>query len=274
MPFLTVDGIQVHYEEAGSGEPALLIHGWGATLKFWRMMLPTLSARYRCVAIDLPGFGQSDKPDVPYTIEWFSGFVAKLLDTLGWPKATLCGHSMGGMISILFAAKHPDRVQRLVVVNPPIHGPSSLYLKARLMLAPVFRWFMWIFMHVGFIRRWVSRDFTYKVRLPQEVIDDVISTTYASSIGSVLSLVSTDVAPHLGSIQAQTLVLGTDKDAVIRPDQQALAARAIPGAVHVVIPDCGHCPMFEEPEAFSGHVAGFLMPASTQAALDPATVTR
>lgn len=274
MPFIQVDGIQVHYEEAGSGEPALLIHGWGATLKFWRGMLAPLSAHYRCVAIDLPGFGESDKPDVPYTIEWFAGFVGKLLDALGWQKAVFCGHSMGGMISSLFASQHPERVERLVVVNPPIHGPSSLFAKAKFMLLPVFRWFMWIFMHVKFVRHWVSRDFTYKVRLADDVIDGVIATTYASSIGSVLSLKSTDVVPHLRSIQAPTLVLGTDNDGVIHTSQHALAAREIPGATHVVIADCGHCPMFEAPDAFSRAITDFLVPARSQSPLDPAVAPR
>lgn len=277
MAFITVDGIKVHYEEAGSGAPALLIHGWGASWKFWRMMLGPLSASYRCVAIDLPGFGESDRPDLPYTIEWYTGFVGRLLDALGWPKAVLCGHSMGGMISALFAAKNPARVERLVVVNPPIHGPSSLFLKARMMLAPVFRWLMWVFMHVRFVRHWVARDFTWQVRLADEMVDDVLATTYQSSIGSVRSLASTDVSPYLRSIQAPTLVLGTDKDAVIHTSQHTLAAREIPGAVHVVLPGVGHCPMFEAPEAFSKHVADFLLPVPSQPAqqagparLDPA----
>lgn len=264
MPFIDVEGIRVHYEEAGRGAPALLIHGWGATTKFWTMTFPALAGTYRCVAIDLPGFGESDKPDVPYTIDWYAGFVGKLLDALGWPKATLCGHSMGGQISALFAARNPGRVERLVMVNPPVHGHTSLFLKARALLLPLFRWLMWVFMHVRFVRHWVAKDFTYKVRLSDDIVDDVIRTTYASSIGSVLSLSSTDLVPHLRSISAPTLVIGSERDGVIRPIQHAIAAREVPGAMYVTLPDVGHCPMFEVQDAFVRHVSGFLLPALTR----------
>src|SRR5262245_59060657 len=129
---LTVQGIETACADQGAGEALLCLHGWGANLRYWRKLWPSVVPRFRCLAPDLPGFGRSGKPaDAPYTIEWYADWVLSLLEAKGVASATLLGHSMGGMISILLAARHPERVRRLILLNPAVHGSTALFPRSK-----------------------------------------------------------------------------------------------------------------------------------------------
>src|SRR5512140_2516120 len=116
--FLTIQGIRVHYLCAGDGgTTVILLHGGGvdcAALS-WGGFLPELAENYRVIAPDLPGYGETDRPDVPYSMNYYIQFLAGFLDQLGTPCATLAGISMGGGIALGFALSNPARVEKLVL---------------------------------------------------------------------------------------------------------------------------------------------------------------
>jgi pimeloyl-ACP methyl ester carboxylesterase len=105
--------------EAGSGEPLVLLHGLGATKAEFLPTVPALAPGFRTIAVDLPGFGDSDKPfPAAYNARFFARWVEALLDALGLDRVHLLGHSMGGRVAIEVGMRHPDRIKRLVLMTP------------------------------------------------------------------------------------------------------------------------------------------------------------
>lgn len=116
---ITVEGRSVAYQDSGgAGPPVLLVHGLGSNLSFWRHTVPALTSAYRTLAMDLPGFGLSDKNDVPGTIDFFVETIARFLDTLGIEQAYYVGLSMGGQVGLAFAQRYHHRVRRIALVSP------------------------------------------------------------------------------------------------------------------------------------------------------------
>ncbi len=128
---VVVDGLAIAYRSQGAGPPVLLVHGWPTSSFLWRNVMPALAAHRRVIAIDLPGFGASDKPlDVTYDLPFFArildGFLAALeVDTLG-----LVVHDMGGPAALYWAAEHPERIERLGILNTLIYPEVSFAVRA------------------------------------------------------------------------------------------------------------------------------------------------
>ena len=112
-------GLALHLYDAGAGTatPMLLIHGLGDEADTWRHLIMPLCADRRVVALDLPGFGRSDKPERPYTLPFFQDVAIELLDSLAVQRAILIGHSLGAVIAHSTALNHPERVERLILVD-------------------------------------------------------------------------------------------------------------------------------------------------------------
>ncbi|MEK6304007.1 MAG: alpha/beta hydrolase [Acidobacteriota bacterium] len=119
--FAKLDGHRIHYENHGKGREAIvLIHGWTCDLGFWRGQVADLSKRARVLAIDLPGHGQSDKPEVAYSMELFARAVDSVMRDAGVDRAVLVGHSMGTPVARQFYRKYPQKTLGLVVVDGPL----------------------------------------------------------------------------------------------------------------------------------------------------------
>jgi pimeloyl-ACP methyl ester carboxylesterase len=121
--WIEVGGLRIHCLMAGqTGSTVLLLHGGGydsASLSYGPSIGP-ISRSHRVFVPDWPGYGESDKPDLDYTTEYYVTFLGRLMDALGLEKATLVGISMGGAISLGFSLRSPERVQKLVLVDS--HG--------------------------------------------------------------------------------------------------------------------------------------------------------
>jgi pimeloyl-ACP methyl ester carboxylesterase len=114
---MMLHGDQVAYRDEGVGEVLLLIHGMGGSSASWRALVPELARKYRVIAPDLLGHGDSDKPRGDYSLGAFAVWLRDFLDALGIPKITLIGHSLGGGIAMQFAHQHRDYCRRLVLIS-------------------------------------------------------------------------------------------------------------------------------------------------------------
>jgi haloacetate dehalogenase len=111
------NGIRQHYIDAGEGSPVVLLHGFPETSFAWRHQIPVLSNLFRVIAPDLRGYGQSEKPASGYDKRTMAHDLAALLDRLGIDSVALVGHDRGARVATRFAKDHPDRVDRLVVMD-------------------------------------------------------------------------------------------------------------------------------------------------------------
>lgn len=132
MAHFTVDGVRIYAREEGSrnGQLALLIHGWSSSWYALSPLLPMVARRYRCLAIDLPGYGNSERLHRRTTIDDYVEILAELIRDQTDSPVVLIGHSMGGMISTSLALRYPQLVERMVLLCPTISGRLSAFINA------------------------------------------------------------------------------------------------------------------------------------------------
>lgn len=265
MRFHSAGGLHLAYAEEGPPDaPAVvLLHGWASSWRMWRTTVDALAPTFRCVSLDLPGHGSSDKPAWEwYTIDRFSQAVDDIRCGLGLERVALVGHSMGGTIALDLAARPEADIERLVLVNPVVTGETTQLAR------PITE--RWIRPVVGVSRHlWpvASRLLTrppasVRSRLPDHVVrnqEDLAQTTADSALGSIRAVLRWDVQDRLQRVLIPTLVVVGDSDHTVPPREGALAAREIRGA-RLVRMACGHHPSDEAPQAFLDVLASFLGP--------------
>lgn len=223
--------------EVGEGPPILLLHGLAASARWWTRVVPTLSETHRVHAIDLPSFGESGR-GVRFHLDRVPDQLIALMDAEGIERASIVGHSMGGLIAARMAADHPDRVDRLVLVDAGF-----------LPLDP--SWLHKVTGPIGALR------FT-RPPLARLLMEDLMRVGGVRLIEATVQLLRTDWVDSLSRIRAPTLVVWGEGDTICPIVIGHGIVGRVPGARMVVIPDCGHNPMWERPEAFLDAVVPFL----------------
>lgn len=273
--YLQVGKVRARYWAAGErGATVVLLHGIGASVELWQCTLPALGERYRVLAVDLPGFGRSDKPEASYTLAYLAAFVRDFLDVLGVSRATLVGHSLGGGVALRFALDFPARLERLVLAAPAALGRGGSPV-LRLMSLPGVGEFLGRPSREG-----TARLFKLATLDPDAVTDARIDAAYQLArlpgtqrgfLGALRALANFfgqrreifgPIVAGLKRIAAPTLVLWGRQDRVV-PAAHAEVARAIPGARIEVWNRCGHLPMIERPEQFNSLLLDFLARAGS-----------
>lgn len=113
-----VAGARIHYENAGEGDEAIvLVHGWASSTETWSHQFPALAERARVLVLDLPGHGQSEAPDAPYTMALFADAVAAVMDAAGVERGVIVGHSNGAPVALNFYRRYPERTLAIVAVD-------------------------------------------------------------------------------------------------------------------------------------------------------------
>jgi pimeloyl-ACP methyl ester carboxylesterase len=123
--FATVNGVRLHYLEAGTGEPLLLIHGFPQNSYMWHDLIPELAKHYRVIAPDMRGAGWSDAPASGYGKEQIADELAAFMTQVGAPRARVMGHDWGGYVGFMLALRHPDQVSQYMAMNIATPWPSA-----------------------------------------------------------------------------------------------------------------------------------------------------
>ena len=255
--FETLSGLRVRYVRAGDGPPVVLLHGLASSIFTWKDVLPGLARSRTVVALDLPGFGESDQPpDLQFGI--YPEIVLGLMDRLGIARATLAGNSMGGALATALAARHPERVQALVLIDSAgfDRAESERPLLLRLLTTRAGRA---LFARLPVRGRVLRLGLRQVFHDPTLVTDERFNEYLAPLLrpGASASLVSLltsraaapgTVARLAPKVQAPTLVLWGREDRWIPVAQADRVVAAIPGARKVVLEACGHVPQEERPE--------------------------
>jgi pimeloyl-ACP methyl ester carboxylesterase/CRP-like cAMP-binding protein len=275
MTTYTIDNQQIYVEEHGppTAPLAVLIHGWSSSSFTWAPMLPDLSRRYHCIAIDLPGFGQSPDPTRKPSIAWYADLIAALITRFGHERpALVLGHSMGGQIAATLALRYPALVEQLVLLNPSLSGRLSS--RVNLLLSPHvyaerFRFLEWL-LHILAKTRldytdWLLKpsNFAERALISEADYGRIRADARRRGQGRTRAICynamrAGDLRGRLAQIEAPTLVLWGAEDDVVPLRDAGLVAREWPKADLRIIPNAGHWPQFEQPEATHRHIAHFL----------------
>jgi pimeloyl-ACP methyl ester carboxylesterase len=266
MPDATIDGVKIHYEETGEGDPLLLIMGFGMPGDAWLGSLPFLHG-FRAIYYDNRGTGRSDKPAGPHTIVQMADDAAGLLDHLGIARAHVYGVSMGGMIAQELVLRHPARVRSLVLGCTLCGGEHATMPEPAILEALVDAVAS---MSRGDPAGWVDRQlpllFTPEWVAANPAIRDVFlmlapmlpptpPETAHQTMAGISGWTSHDRLP---GIAAPTLVVHGDRDVLIPVENAHVLAQRIPGARLHIVPGAGHGYPAQDPVGVHQLVTDFL----------------
>ncbi len=228
---LSVNGIDLHYREVGSGEPLLLLHGFGACGNDWGSMIDSLATRYRVIIPDLRGHGRSTDPaGGRFTMRRSSEDIAALLDHLGLEHVKAMGISAGAMNLIHLATRQPDRIEAMVLIG----GTPEFRDHARAVLAGV-RWEVL----PPFIREMFMSCAARGEPQVRQLIDQFRG--FATSRDDMVF-----TPAMLGTIRARTLIVHGDRDEFFPVDIPVEMYGAIPGSQLWIVPNGDHVPIYDE----------------------------
>ncbi len=258
------------YAVAGEGPPLLFLHGFGGQIWVWEKQVSPLSKRYRLYIPDLPGNGYSDRPEVEYTPALFIDSIKQFMDVMGIRRASLIGNSMGGGIAWVFGLMHPDRVEKLVLIDsiPPDAVPE--------IRNPSFRWFFAIRnlpllprLAVALQTRGMLRATLMEMVFDDRLITDaVVERQYRIGRIAGTARAVTSMARHaedlkryataLGELLKPTLIIWGDQDEVFPVAVGKKLQASIKGSELLIIKQSGHMPMWEHPEETNQAILDFL----------------
>jgi len=264
-----ISGVNVHFVETGKGPPILFLHGLGGSWRDWSANLPAFASNYRAMAMDFPGFGESDKPEVRYSIEWLTDVVERFLQQQECDRLNLVGHSMGGLVALNLASRPKSRVKKLVITDAVRISDKSeflAYAMSKKIMGADTEWeFVESFLKDQF--RSMADDLIEKQK-PQTA-RDLFESLKVPIIGKPLlpmtpevqmiaSIFDFDIRPKLASIQQPTLILWGAKDSIASPQDASFLQTKIHASTLIVFPDSGHSPMMEHPSLFNQELGKFL----------------
>ncbi len=260
-------GARIRFVEMGEGPPLVLVHDYLASRAAWDDVLPRLATRYRVIAPDLPGFGESEKPPPSryrYDFEAFCESLADLVAAVGLGRVSLCGHAMGGAVALTLAATYAHVVDKLVLVNPLVYPPRPDAL-SRIAAVPVLGplVFKQLYGRSLFRSRFFGDEPPGEEAPASQRVDrffDLFDVPAAREAAYATMHAMLDTRPLTASVprvKAPTLVAWGRANRASPVEQGRRLARELGGARFEVF-DCGRSPAEECPEAFTNAVMSFL----------------
>lgn len=269
-----LDNPFVSYIDEGQGEYTLiLIHGLASNAGFWRYNIPELSKHFRVIAVDLPGYGKSQKGNYSYSLSFYAETIKKLIDELQLKNVVLVGHSMGGQISIIFALKYPDKLSKLILAAPAgfeefqkgegdwlrnvitMYGVKTTTEEGirRNLSNNFYNWSdKWEWMVEERVRMRKAKDFDEFTYTVDRCVDAMLDEPTFNKLSGIKTPTLIIHGKYDGLIPNPYLNPGFPSDVFSRGEKE------IPNAKRVEIDCAGHMIMMEKPEEFNNEVINFL----------------
>ncbi|MGE3075263.1 MAG: alpha/beta fold hydrolase [Dehalococcoidia bacterium] len=261
MPYVPTRDIITYYEESGSGEPLVLIRGLGSDLQAWAPQVPALAKHFRVITYDNRGAGRTSAPDKPYSIAAMADDLATLLDELKIEKANVLGYSMGGMIAQEFALKHPNKLEKLILLSSSakLDGYSRVVVQN----------------FINIRRSNMSRDQVTRATAPfvfsADLLDDqdrferaiqaTVDNPYFQQdhayIRQAQAVLAFDASGRSNGIKASTLVVASEEDTLLPPRNAEALSKLISGSKLVTLQG-GHAGVTEYPNEYNAAFLEFL----------------
>jgi pimeloyl-ACP methyl ester carboxylesterase len=247
--FVKVCGLNIAYWSAGAGRPLLLLHGWGHDSGSFGQVFDFLSTRYQVFALDLPGFGKSDPPPLPWGSLEYANLVLAFMDALSIREPSVIAHSFGARIVIQLASRSSPVFRSLVLVSAAGLKNRSIRLAFKRLVAKCAKGLSVYGGEVG-------------KNLKNWIYDSVASSNYLrvppDMKGTFVKIVNEDLGPLLSSISVPTLLIWGSQDQEMPLKLGERMQARIPKARLVVFSNVGHFPHSERPSRFLSVVCSFL----------------
>ncbi len=261
------------YIDEGKGDVVLLIHGLASNAGFWRYNIPELSKHFHVIALDLPGYGKSEKGNYSYKMTFFAQTIKNFLDDLKIDKVNFVGHSMGGQIGIWFSIMYPEKVNKLILASSAgfekFNKGEGEWLKSVVNVRSIKS------TNEEGVRRNLSNNFYNWNNKLEWMVEERVRMSKAKEFDLFARAVSKSVAGmideptynKLDQIKVPTLIIYGNKDGLIpnpylhpgfAADIFTIGKEKIIGSVLVEIKDCGHMIMIERPVEFNRAIIEFL----------------
>jgi len=267
-----VGDIEWPYLDGGkaTGEPVVLVHGFGGDKDNWTLYAPFLTPHHRVICPDLPGFGESDRSvDRDYRVQAQAHRLCEFLDALGIDRCHLAGNSMGGFIALQFALDYPGRLASLTLLdNAGVAGANASDLQRAIerrenplelkTMADVDRLLTFVYRKPPFMPRQFKRVLLDDALANERVLDKVFWTLASEGIAGVLNA-------RLDEVRAPTLIVWGRHDQLIDVSAVDELRRGIANSVAVIFEHVGHVPMLEAPQETAAHHLALLARASGDA---------
>lgn len=248
VKFVDIENLKIAYQVEGAGMPVVLLHGWGAEANTFRFVIDRLLDSHQIFAIDLPGFGLSEVPPHAWDASDYARMISIFYDKLNIEKAHLIGHSYGGRISIVLAAKHPEKVNRLILVDSAGLIPHrTMHYYLRISLVKIGR----LIRHCG----------TSGKRMADNIANRLGSKDYRHAgpmRATLVKSVNQNLRPLLPNIIASTLLIWGENDKDTPISFGKIMQDEIPNAELVILKGAGHFSFLDKPTEFCHFVEDFL----------------
>ncbi|NMD42320.1 MAG: alpha/beta hydrolase [Firmicutes bacterium] len=265
--FIEIDGLKVHYRDEGAGKPLVLLHGWSASLHTWDGWTESLEKDFRVIRLDLPAFGLTGPAaGADYSLDFYVDFLDHFLTALGIEKSYLAGNSLGGGISWLYAARYPEKVEKMILLDAAgyeMEMPSITKLARPGIVRSVIRYIT---------PRYAIRFLVHQVygdgkKITAETVNRYYRLLLREDNREVLFTVldkieerkNEEAEPLLRGITLPTLIMWGEKDAWIPLELAHRFEQDISGARLITYEGAGHIPMEEIPEITARDAREFLL---------------
>jgi pimeloyl-ACP methyl ester carboxylesterase len=251
--FAKLDAMRVHYQAFGQGKEALIfVHGWTCNLNFWKTNAPALARQMRVIAIDLPGHGESDKPQMAYTMDLFAQAIEAVLRDAGVESAVLAGHSMGAPVIRQFYRKYPNKTRALIIVDgslKPFDNPEAMKKLMGLLRGPVYQ------AAAGPMVEAMTRPMKDPAGR-EEAKAAMLATPQHVAVSAFEGMLAADIW-QADQIKVPVLALYA-KQPAWTPEYEQFVRGLIPNLDYQVWDGVSHFLMMDEPQKFNDAVASFL----------------
>lgn len=237
--YLKLNGHRIYYEQYGSGPPLVMVHGLAASTSWWQRNIPCFAQHYSVYALDLVGFGRS-RSWLPLGVDETAELLAEFIASLGHQRVDLMAHSLGGHISLLMAARYPQRVNKLVLAAAA--GGAA----------------MWASMPAMMGRALLASLYCGPRFLPIVTLDSLRAGPVVLWKAAT-NLLQSDIRPLYAQITNPTLLIWGDRDVLVPLRIGDLLLHSLPNARIKIIPRAGHVVMFDQAERFNQLALDFLL---------------
>jgi pimeloyl-ACP methyl ester carboxylesterase len=247
--FVSVGANRIHYVTAGKGSRAIVfVHGWAGNLGLWREQVPILAEQARLILIDLPGHGQSDKPQTAYTMDFFAGAVLAVLRAANVDRAIFIGHSMGAAALCRVHQQAPEKFAALVSVEGLLCRPPGTPAEARALVGP-FGSPQYLDHARGFISTFFPVPGTEALR--DRVMSEMLATPQHVMLGAMLGMFGPDQPDWiLQKVNAPVIVINA-RSPWWNGGYENYVRSLSPQSDYVVMEGAGHFLMLEKPAEFN-----------------------